>query len=1188
VTVTFTPPTTASSGTFVGNSTVVSDVTGTATAPAYVANAVSGPDTVKATSAGILAPARFVLTNDPAGAQNIVVNRTQLDTTIVNTAFKDSLQVAVKDQFNNPVSGVWVTFTAPAAGASVIFARTGKTVDSALTTPAGLATSSALTANTVAGDYQIIARISGTGATATFFRTNKAGLVTRFAVELAPAGGPIGTQTATAPFSVLISARDAYNNIASFPGTVNINITSNGPLTAGGGIVAFTGGLIQEMVFQGAGNSDTIKVVRVGGGEKGASNAFEVWNPVPTVTAVSPFNGPKGQTLTVVLTGTGFINGVSSPSFGGFISPGTWLVTSSTQMTVPITISPGAPDGSYDVSVVNGPGGGGPGGIGTLKNGFTVGQTPAPKILSILPASGSRLQPLNVVIRGSGFYGGVSVLTMGSGIVVNSANVDSVNQITAGITILAAAATGPRNVVVTNNVPVNTGGGTDTLKGVFSVVNPIPTIYDVAPGGATRLSAVTIGISGTNYIGGVTTVSLGDTAIAVNSVTVDSATHITAVIFIGAGAATGLHAVTVTNAGPGGGPASLSNSFTVFNPVPTLTSVQPNAANRSQTLSVVFRGSNYVRGSSRVLFNSPADITVNSVSVDSVTQITASVTIGSSAFLGPRFVAVYTGGDTSNSLGFNVNLAAPPIPVLVSPANGSAYQPTTVALRWSPSTNATGYHVQFARVQTFLPPAVDTVVTDTFMVVGPLTMNTTYYWHVAATGASSTSSFSVPWNFVASYPARVAILDTVAFPARNAPTDYLSTDYRLIGLPGSGPTPVQNYLSGTAGTDWSIVWDNGQPANYWVPYAAGSPFLFGAGRGFWLVRKGNWIVKDTVAAAVLDGNGRASIALHTGWNIITDPFLAAVNWSDIVAANPPTPVDHPVFAYNSGWPQTTVLQPYAGYYFENTDSLAFLQVPFKSAPGTAKVAAAAAGSWRMRLELEAGGFVDQVTTLGASPDVCTGKNVHDFHRPRVMKGIPALVLARPEWDAVNRDYATDIRPPVQNVETWKFEVRTSLRTPVKISFRDVAGVPENLQVYLMDEGRARSADLRAAAEYPFVPSTDVSAFRVVVGTPDALRKELDALLPKAFELGNNFPNPFNPETTIPVSVPLASEIRLVVYNILGSEVRTVYAGPVEAGRYWFRWDGRNEHGNGVASGIYFVRLTTNRGLSFIRKMAFVK
>ena len=294
-----------------------------------------------------------------------------------------------------------------------------------------------------------------------------------------------------------------------------------------------------------------------------------------------------------------------------------------------------------------------------------------------------------------------------------------------------------------------------------------------------------------------------------------------------------------------------------------------------------------------------------------------------------------------------------------------------------------------------------------------------------------------------------------------------------------------------------------------------------------------------------------------------------------------------MFTYNNGWPATSILQPYVGYYFENTDSLAFLQVPFKAAPGTAK-AAAVAGAWRIRLDLDAGGFVDQVTTLGVSPDAPAGKNALDFHRPRLMKGVPALLLARPEWDAVNGEFATDIRPPVQNVETWKFEVRTSLRTAAKISFRDVAGVPENLQVYLIDEGRARSVDLRAAAEYPFIPATDVSAFRVVVGTPDAMRKELDALLPAAFALGNNFPNPFNPETTIPVSVPLASEIRLVVYNILGSEVRTIYAGPVEAGRYWFRWDGRSEHGNTVATGVYFVRLTTSKGLSFIQKMAFVK
>jgi hypothetical protein len=1184
VTVTFTPATTASSGTFVGNSTVVSDVTGTATAPAYIANAVSGPDTVKATAVGVTAAARFILTNDPSGAQNIAFTRTQSDTTVVNTAFKDSLQVAVKDQFNNPVGGVWVTFTAPSAGATAIFARTGKTVDSALTTSAGLATSSTITANTVAGDYLIIARISPAGATATISRSNKGGLVTQFTVA-AMDGNPIGTQAATISFNVLIQSRDIYNNVSSFPGPVDINVTSNAPLTAGGGVIkGFNTGLVQGIVFQGAGTSDTIRVVRVGGAEKGASNAFAVVNPSPTVTSITPNNGRKGQVLDVVLGGTGFISGTSLPYFGGSIVPLSWTVNNPTQMTVTISISGNARDSAYSVSVTNGP----PvGGTGTFPGGFTVGLTPAPKVLSLLPTSGARLQTLNVVVRGLNFYGGVSVLNLGAGIKINASTVDSVNQLTAGITILAAAATGPRDVVVVNSVQAGTGGGTDTLKGAFSVVNPLPTVYDVAPGGGTRLSALVLGISGTNFIGGVSTVSLGDTGIAVTSVTVDSSTHITASIVIGAGATAGAHAVAVTNTGLGGGTASLPNSFTVFNPVPSLTSVQPNAANRSQTLSIVFRGSNFVRGASRVAFKPPADITVNTVSVDSVTQITAGVTIGPGAVLGLRFVAIYTGVDTSGSLGFTVNLSAPPIPVLVAPGNGSAFQPTTVALRWSPSSGATGYAVQFARVQTFLPPVVDTVVTDTFMVVGPLAIGTTYYWHVAAVGLSATSSFSAPWSFVASYPARVAILDTVVFPVHGVPSDYQSTDFRLVGLPGSGPTPVQNYLPGTAGTDWSVVWDNGHSTNYWVSYAAGSPFVFGAGRGFWLVNKGNWIVNDTVTAAVLDGNGRASIALHTGWNIITDPFPVAVNWSDIAAASPPTRSDHPVFTYNNGWSATSILQPYVGYYFENTDSLAFLQVPYKAAPGTAK-AAAVAGAWRMRLDLDAGGFVDQVTTLGVSSDAPAGKNALDFHRPRLTKGVPALLLARPEWDAVNGEFATDIRPPVQNVETWKFEVRTSLRTAAKISFRGVAGVPENLQVYLIDEGRARSVDLRAAAEYPFIPATDVSAFRVVVGTPDAMRKELDALLPGAFALGNNFPNPFNPETTIPVSVPLASEIRLVVYNILGSEVRTIYAGPVEAGRYWFRWDGRSEHGNTVATGVYFVRLTTSKGLSFIQKMAFVK
>jgi hypothetical protein len=165
---------------------------------------------------------------------------------------------------------------------------------------------------------------------------------------------------------------------------------------------------------------------------------------------------------------------------------------------------------------------------------------------------------------------------------------------------------------------------------------------------------------------------------------------------------------------------------------------------------------------------------------------------------------------------------------------------------------------------------------------------------------------------------------------------------------------------------------------------------------------------------------------------------------------------------------------------------------------------------------------------------------------------------------------------------------TTLRTPVQLQFRDVASVPASFQVYLLDIDRAKPVDMRAAASYAFTPAGDVSRFRLIVGTPEAVKSKIDELVPKAFALDNNFPNPFNPQTTIPVSVPFASEIHLTIYNILGAEVRTLFAGPVDAGRYWFRWDGTGNNGNPVASGIYLVRMTTSRGLTFVRKMALIR
>jgi hypothetical protein len=83
-------------------------------------------------------------------------------------------------------------------------------------------------------------------------------------------------------------------------------------------------------------------------------------------------------------------------------------------------------------------------------------------------------------------------------------------------------------------------------------------------------------------------------------------------------------------------------------------------------------------------------------------------------------------------------------------------------------------------------------------------------------------------------------------------------------------------------------------------------------------------------------------------------------------------------------------------------------------------------------------------------------------------------------------------------------------------------------------------------------------------------------LPVQFSLSSNYPNPFNPETKIQYTVgsrqihPLP--VTLKIYNILGQLVRTLVDEPKEAGTYEVRWDGRDENGNEVASGVYFYKL----------------
>ena len=95
------------------------------------------------------------------------------------------------------------------------------------------------------------------------------------------------------------------------------------------------------------------------------------------------------------------------------------------------------------------------------------------------------------------------------------------------------------------------------------------------------------------------------------------------------------------------------------------------------------------------------------------------------------------------------------------------------------------------------------------------------------------------------------------------------------------------------------------------------------------------------------------------------------------------------------------------------------------------------------------------------------------------------------------------------------------------------------------------------------------------------------ITPAKFELAQNFPNPFNPTTDITFSIDRAANVDLSIYNMLGQKVRTLTTGSKVAGTHVLRWDGRDESGSSVSTGIYLYTLTDG-STSITKKMALMK
>jgi len=141
----------------------------------------------------------------------------------------------------------------------------------------------------------------------------------------------------------------------------------------------------------------------------------------------------------------------------------------------------------------------------------------------------------------------------------------------------------------------------------------------------------------------------------------------------------------------------------------------------------------------------------------------------------------------------------------------------------------------------------------------------------------------------------------------------------------------------------------------------------------------------------------------------------------------------------------------------------------------------------------------------------------------------------------------------------------------------------NTDLIALDVNQWSDPDVSTGVDYEYTLGVVRGDDSEALSAPERVR-----LSPAAFSLRQNFPNPFNPQTTIAFTLPSSGAVELSVYNLAGQLIRRLIAGEqITAGEHERQWDGRDESGNPAATGVYLYRLSAGEQTT-ARKMVLLK
>ncbi|MCS5647197.1 MAG: hypothetical protein NZ838_13840, partial [Candidatus Marinimicrobia bacterium] len=433
------------------------------------------------------------------------------------------------------------------------------------------------------------------------------------------------------------------------------------------------------------------------------------------------------------------------------------------------------------------------------------------------------------------------------------------------------------------------------------------------------------------------------------------------------------------------------------------------------------------------------------------------------------------------------------------------------------------------------------------------------------------------------------------------------TNYQLWSFPGNpaSSSPVDflvDDLGDYDNTVWRLFAYGGGGA--WTEFESLSKL--NNGKSYFIIVKDPGLTINTGQIYTIATNQPFEINLRSGdWTFVGNPFDFTIPLTSLYTSDTTTLSGDPNFyTYDGSWVNATSLQPWKGYVYKNPGASKLYINPGADAAGMlgrqlADEIILEDNEWLVNVSARNGFGRDRFNEVGVLIDAVDTYDSYDAFEPPLVPGGVSVRINNRDWPEYGDTYTRDIRLPKEDGEYWDLEVLAQDdEHNVYLTFEDLDLIPEELDIFAIDVTLGIAQDLRWRHVYRYAVTNpqEKHNVRFIAGTREFLKNNNAGveLFPDRYALSQNFPNPFNPQTSILLTMQDGATVNLVVYNLLGEEIAVLANNEYRpAGYHNFIWKGLNKEGQRVASGLYFymARVVSPKGeilISDTHKMVLVK